>query len=57
MELEIVVLSEVNQTHKDKYHMISLIYRIQKKKASDELIYKTEVENKLDYQGIWGWKG
>ena len=25
MELEIVVLSEVNQTQKDKYHMISLI--------------------------------
>ena len=25
MDLEIIVLSEVNQTEKDKYHMISLI--------------------------------
>ena len=25
MELEIVILSEVRQTEKDKYHMISLI--------------------------------
>ena len=25
MDLEIVILSEVNQTQKDKYHMISLI--------------------------------
>ena len=26
MELEIVILSEVRQKQKDKYHMISLIY-------------------------------
>ena len=25
MELEIIILSEVSQTEKDKYHMISLI--------------------------------
>ena len=25
MELEIIILSEVNQTEKDKYHLISLI--------------------------------
>ena len=25
MDLEIVILGEVNQTEKDKYHMISLI--------------------------------
>ena len=28
MDLEIVILSEVSQTQKDKYHMISLIYGI-----------------------------
>ena len=28
MDLEIVILSEVSQTEKDKYRMISLIYRI-----------------------------
>ena len=28
MDLEIIILSEVSQTEKDKYHMISLICRI-----------------------------
>ena len=28
MDLEIIILSEVSQTEKDKYHMISLIYGI-----------------------------
>ena len=28
MDLEIIILSEVSQTEKDKYHMILLIYRI-----------------------------
>ena len=32
MDLEIIMLSEVSQTKKDKYHMISLICRTKKKK-------------------------
>ena len=28
MQLEIIILSEVSQKEKDKYHMISLIYGI-----------------------------
>ena len=28
MDLDIIILSEVSQTKKDKYHMISLICRI-----------------------------
>ena len=28
MDLEIVILSEVSQTEKDKYHILSLIYGI-----------------------------
>ena len=28
MGLEVIILSEVSQTEKDKYHMISLIYGI-----------------------------
>ena len=32
MDPVIIILSEISQTEKDKYHMISLIYRIQKKK-------------------------
>ena len=39
--LEILILSEVSQTEKDKY-MISLICGILKK-ATNELIYKAEI--------------
>ena len=49
MDLEIIILSEVSQTEKDKY-MISLICGTLKK-DTNELIYKTErlidIENKL----------
>ena len=41
MDLEIIILCEVSQTEKDKYHMISLICGIVKKKNdTTELIYK-----------------
>ena len=43
MDPETVTLSELNQTEKDKYHMIPLICGILGKTTS-ELIYKTEVE-------------
>ena len=45
MDLEMVILSEVNQTQKDKYHMISFICGI--KEGTNELIYKTEVESQM----------
>ena len=37
MDLEIIILSEVSQAEKDKYHMISLIYGILKKKKKIQL--------------------
>ena len=40
MDLEVITLSEVSQTQKDKCHMISLIHGILKN-ATNELIYKT----------------
>ena len=42
-DLEIIILSEVSQTEKNKYHMITLICRIYflKKNDMNELIYKT----------------
>ena len=40
MDLEIVMLSEVSKTKKDKYHMISLICGILKQ-DTNEVIYKT----------------
>ena len=42
MDLETVILSEVSQTEKDKYHMMLLICGIYKKKDTNELIYKPE---------------
>ena len=45
MDLEIITLSEVSQTEKDKYHMISLVCRIFKNNTS-ELFCKTEQTHK-----------
>ena len=44
MDLEIITLSEVSQTEKDKYHMILLICRIFKN-DTNELVYKTEIDS------------
>ena len=41
MDSEIIILSEVSQMEKDKYHMISLTCG-DKKNDTNELIYKTE---------------
>ena len=50
MKLEIIILSEVSQTVKDKHHMMSLICGISKK-DTNKLICRTETnsqtENKL----------
>ena len=54
MVLEIVILSEVSQTKKDKYHRISLVCGIFLN-GTNELIYKTEIE--LQSQGYQGGKG
>ena len=40
MDLEIILLSEVNQTEKEKFHVISL-YVESKKNDTNELICKT----------------
>ena len=54
MDLEIVIMSEVSQTHEDKYRMISLTCRIlKKKKGTNELIYKTEVESQIQKTNLW----
>ena len=44
--LEIVKLSKVSLTEKDKYHMILLIGGIEKKIETNALIYKTETDTK-----------
>ena len=45
MDLEIVILSKVSQTEKEKYHMILLICRIFLKNDKNELIYKRETDS------------
>ena len=46
MDPEIIILSEVNQMQKDKYHMISLMCGILKQ-GTNEHIYKTDVESQV----------
>ena len=40
-----IMLSEISQTEKDKYHMISFIWNL--KNGTNELIYKTEIESQM----------
>ena len=56
MDLEIVILSEVSQTEKDKYHMISRICRILKN-DTDELIYETGIDSQTQKTNLWLPKG
>ena len=44
MDLEIIILSEVSQTEKDKYHMISHMLNL-KKDDVNKLIYKAETDS------------
>ena len=44
MDLDTITLSEVSQTKKDKYHIISLMCRIFLKNDTNKLIYKTEID-------------
>ena len=44
IDLEIVILSEVNQTEKEKYNVTSLMRGIYKD-DTNELIYKTETDS------------
>ena len=44
VDLENIILSELSQIEKGKYHMMSLICII-KKNDTNELIYKTEIDS------------
>ena len=44
VNLETVILNEVSQKEKDKYHMVSFTWGIKKRKDTNELIYKTEID-------------
>ena len=62
MDLETVILSEVSQTEKDKYHMISLIYGILKKMVQMNLSTKQKESYRCrkqtyGYHGVRGGDG
>ena len=57
MDLEIIILSEVSQTEKDKYHMIALIQYVESKKKKKELIYKTGIDPPTQKTNLWLPKG
>ena len=47
MDLEFIILSEVSQTNKDKYHMVSLICEIWKKMMQMNLFTKQKQNHRL----------
>ena len=47
VDLQIIILSEVSQTEKDKYHMISLIYGVLKKMIQMNLFTKQNQTHRL----------
>ena len=62
MDLEIVILSEVGQTEKDQYHMVSLIWGILKKMIQMNLFTKQKQTHRpreriYGYGGKGGGKG
>ena len=58
MDTEIILLSEVSQKEKGKYHMIPLIFGIYKN-DTNELICKIETDSQTQKINIWltKWKG
>ena len=52
MDLEIITLSEISQTEKDKYHIISLIF-LNLKYGTSEPIYETEPDSQTWRTDLW----
>ena len=56
MNPEIVIMSDLSQTEKDKYRMIVLVCRILKN-GTNELIYKMSIESQMQKTNLWLPKG
>ena len=52
MDLEIIILSEVSQTEKDKYHMISLVC-VESKKMIQINLYTKHIDPKTQKTNLW----
>ena len=50
MDLDMIILSEVSQTEKGKYH--AFMWDL-KKKVTNELIYKTKTDSKTSKTHLW----
>ena len=57
MDLQIVILSEVSQTEKEKYHKTASMQNL--KNDTNELIYKVEADSQTQRMNLWlpGGKG
>ena len=55
MDPQIIILSEVSQTEKDKYHGITCVWNL--KNDTNELIYKTEIDSQTQKTTLWLRKG
>ena len=54
MDLNIIILGEVGQTDRDRYHVMSLICGLKKKKkGTNELAFKTETDSQLLKSSFW----
>ena len=52
-DLEMVILSEVSQTEKDKYHYdITYMWNL-KRNDTNELIYETETDSQTSRRNLW----
>ena len=54
MNVEPIIQSEVSQKEKDKYHILTHIYRIQKN-DSEEFIYRSAVKKQTQRIDLWTW--
>ena len=53
MQVEIIMLSEVSQKGKDKYHMIDITFMWNLKYGINEPIYKTETDSRTQRTDLW----
>ena len=56
MTLEPIIHSKVSQKEKDKYHILTHIYGIQKN-GSEEFIYREAMEKQTQRIELWTWGG
>ena len=54
MNLESIIQSEVSQKEKNKYYILTHIYRIQKD-GSEEFIYRAAMEKQTQRIDLWAW--